>query len=87
MRLGESMAACQIAFAPIGTPDYLEGIRQVLRIIKDSGLEYDIGDLSTVVKGEHRKVLELIETIYLSMKDCGAFIMDIRLSNRCGCEP
>lgn len=82
----EKIASCQISFAPIGSIDYLGEIQQVLNIIRNSGLEHDIGILSTVVRGEKIKVFKLIKDIYDNMEDACNFTMDVKISNLCGCE-
>ena len=85
MRTMEKAAACEIAFIPIGINDYREKIRQVLKIIEDSGLEYQVGHLSTVVRGDRSRVLAFISNLYLAMDDICDFSMDVKLSNLCGC--
>ncbi|MGI6711814.1 MAG: YkoF family thiamine/hydroxymethylpyrimidine-binding protein [Bacillota bacterium] len=82
----EKIASCQISFLPIGSIDYFEEIGQVLGIIRDSGLEHDIGILSTVVRGEKSLVFQLIKDIYENMDNHCRFTMDIKISNLCGCE-
>ena len=85
MRFMEKIAACQISFIPIGDRDYLENIRKVLKILEESGLEIKIGALSTEVRGEKNKVLNLIATLYQHMDDICKFTMDVKISNLCGC--
>lgn len=86
MRAVEKIATCQISFLTIGTGEYSKDIKHVLEQIKGSGLEYDIGAMSTVVTGPGQDILKLIGNIYDSVKDTSSFVMDIRLSNVCGCS-
>lgn len=86
MNIAEKIASCQISFIPIGSSNYLEEIRQVIDIIKSSGLENDTGILSTVVRGEKSKVLQLVTDIYVKMDDVCNFTMDVTISNLCGCN-
>jgi len=86
MNFEEKTASCQISFVPIGSIEYLGEIHQVLDIIQASGLENEIGILSTVVRGENSKVLELIAEIYEKMDKICDFTMDIKISNLCGCR-
>ncbi len=79
------IASCQIAFTPIVSDDYMEDVDKVLKIIDNSGLEYEVGALSTFVRGEKSRVLSLIPQIYDAMDDITNFSMDIKLSNICGC--
>ncbi len=83
----DKIASCQIAFAPIESKKgYQEDIKKVLAIIEGSQLTTDIGMFSTNVLGPKDKIFELIETIYDQMtNDCG-FILDIKISNICGCK-
>ncbi len=80
------MASCQISFIPIGIADYSTRIYEVIDIIVESGLEYNISLLSTVVKGEKSMVLELISNIYERMDSVCDFAMDVKISNLCGCK-
>jgi len=81
----EKIASCQISFAPLGNIDYLIEIRKVLDIITNSGLENNIGILSTSIRGEKSRVLRLIMDIYEAMDDVCNFTMDVKISNLCGC--
>ena len=82
----EKIASCQISFIPIASDDYLAEINKVLNIIMNSGLDYEIGILSTVVKGKKSLVLKLILDLYETMDNLRDFTMDIKLSNLCGCD-
>jgi len=86
MRPMEKVASCQIAFTPIVSEEYLRDIDAVLNIIKNSSLEYNIGVLSTTIRGPKDKILKLILTIYNEMDMKCRFTMDIKISNICGCE-
>ncbi len=80
------MASCQISFAPVGITDYSEKIKQVLSIIESSGVEYDIGVMSTVISGEKEMIFALIKELYDRMDETCGFIMDVKISNVCGCD-
>lgn len=81
----EKIASCQIAFTPIVSDNYMGDIKKVLEIINDSGLENEVGVLSTFVRGEKNKVLKLVSEIYGTMDNITKFTMDIKISNICGC--
>lgn len=82
--LGE-IASCQLSFVPIQSENYLNDIELVLEQIKASNLEYDIGEMSTIIKGSKTQLMELISCIYDQMSVKCSFVMDIKLSNICGC--
>lgn len=82
----EKIASTQISFTPIISDDYINDIEKVLDIIKLSNLEYNIGILSTSIRGNKDKVLKLINELYNTMDDICSFTMDIKISNICGCK-
>ena len=81
----EKIASCQIAFTPIASNDYIDDVNKVLKIIDSSGLENEVGVLSTFVRGKKSKILNLITEIYDAMDEVTNFSMDIKISNICGC--
>ncbi|QQY80183.1 thiamine-binding protein [Keratinibaculum paraultunense] len=81
----EKIASCEIAFVPIGTEDYIPHIDKVLEIIKSYNLEYQVGIMSTTIRGDKDKIHKLILDIYNTMDGECKFTMDIKLSNLCGC--
>ncbi|HBV68766.1 MAG TPA: hypothetical protein DEF04_11750 [Clostridiales bacterium] len=81
----EKIASCQLAFTPIVSDDYIADVNRVLEIIINSGLENEVGVLTTFVRGEKSKVLKLIADIYEEMDGITNFSMDIKISNICGC--
>jgi len=82
----EEILSCQIAFLPIGTPEYLETIKRVLEIIKESPIHCEFGTMSTTVKGEERRIWELLSRICNEMGPQCKFVMDLKVSNVCGCN-
>ena len=76
----------QIAYFPIDSQNYLNDIKEVLNLIKSSGLEYNIGDMSTIIKGGPEKMMDLINNIHsrISSKGCN-YTISIMISNICGC--
>lgn len=81
------IASCQLSFIPMQAENYLLEIDKVLHLIASSSMEHSIGDMSTVIKGDKAEILELISNIYDLMANQCSFILDIRLSNVCGCRP
>ncbi len=78
--------SCQIAYFPIDSQNYSDDIKEVLNLIKISGLEYNIGDMSTIIKGEPERVMDLINNIHSRMSSEGRnYTMSIMISNICGC--
>lgn len=82
----EKIASCEISFLPVMSRDYLGDIDKVLEEIKASNLEYNIGILSTTIRGNKEKIFQLIKGIYDKMDNITTFTMDIKISNICGCQ-
>lgn len=81
------IVSCQIAYAPINTTDYMEEINEMLNLIKESDLSYNIGILSTTIQGSIEEILDLIAKINeLATYEDRSYVMNIALSNICGCE-
>ena len=57
----EHWLSCQLTFCPLGSETFLDEIEEALEIIRQSGLEYEIGSMSTIVKGPGSEVLALLE--------------------------
>lgn len=81
----ERLISCQISYFPIDSEDYVEEVDRVLQVIKDAKLDYQVGDLATVVKGQADKVFKLLAAIDQEMTN-HHYTMSILLSNICGCE-
>jgi len=81
----EKIASCQLSFTPIVSDDYIADVNRVLEIISNSGLENEVGVLSTFIRGEKGRVLKLIADVYEEMDGITNFSMDIKISNICGC--
>ncbi|OGO78608.1 MAG: hypothetical protein A2Y23_10000 [Clostridiales bacterium GWB2_37_7] len=81
----EEITSCQLSFIPIQSENYLADIDMVLRRITASGLEYSIGEMSTIIKGGKANILKLISDLYDLMTPKCSFVIDIRISNTCAC--
>lgn len=80
-----NVISAQLSFYPLNEIDCLVSIDKVLKIIDQSGLDYNAGDMSTVIKGERENVFNLIKDITYTMDDEGCkFSMNVIISNFCG---
>jgi uncharacterized protein YqgV (UPF0045/DUF77 family) len=77
--------SCQLNFITIGDAEYNKNIEFVLELIKKSGLHCNIGEMSTIIKGDSDKVFFLLNKICSEMQN-KKFIMNISISNICGCR-
>ncbi len=84
MRNVGKIISCQIVFSPIVSDDYKKDVHQVIDIIKQSGVDFEVGLLSTEIKGDKETIFQLIETIFKTMDTQSGFTMDVKYSNLCG---
>lgn len=82
-----SLASCEITYFPIGSPNYLEEISSVIKIIEGYEVEVDVGILSTTIRGNSEVIFQLIKEIYDVMTKEGCnFTINTMISNICGCK-
>lgn len=79
------VTACELSFIPMGNSGGSVPVHKVLGLIQDSGLAYESGAMSTLVRGPRHKVFELLEDIYVVMDTEYKFVMTTKISNACGC--
>ncbi len=79
--------SCQISFYPLNTKKVNEEVKKDIKIISESGLDYESNALSTIVYGKGKRVYSLLEEITSKMnEDNSEFSMSINISNSCGCD-
>lgn len=80
------VAACEISFIPMEGGGGSAPVHRVIELVRESGLEFTVGAMSTLVRGDRDKVFELLEDIYVVMDgECG-FVIVAKISNVCGCR-
>jgi uncharacterized protein YqgV (UPF0045/DUF77 family) len=79
----EQLISCQLNFVPLGDHNYHTTIENVLEIIRAEQLDYDVGEISTVIRGTPTRVFSLLKTIASASKD-SQYVMNILISNTCG---
>ncbi|NLY70798.1 MAG: hypothetical protein GX076_03840 [Clostridiales bacterium] len=80
------IAACEISFLPIQSSNANADVNKVIELIEQSGLEYSVGAMSTLVRGQKDIVFNLLEEIYAKMDEECKFVITAKISNICGCE-
>ena len=75
----EKLISCQLGYYPLGKVEYNLDIDKVIKIIKNSNLSYEVGDFSTVIKGESTEVFGILNEI--TKYSNGDFIININISN------
>ncbi|WZL74479.1 YkoF family thiamine/hydroxymethylpyrimidine-binding protein [Clostridiaceae bacterium 35-E11] len=81
------IASCEITYFPIQSENYLEDIHKVLELIQSYPVNYEIGVLSTTIRGDKDTLFKLIKDIYDKMEADGCyFTISVMMSNICGCQ-
>jgi uncharacterized protein YqgV (UPF0045/DUF77 family) len=76
---------CQVSYLALGTADFEEQTEKIISVIRDSDLDHRVGSLATEVRGSQADLLALIQEIVAVAGSESRFVLDIRLSNTCGC--
>ncbi len=60
-------------------------VARAVRIIRDSGLSYKLGPMSTAVEGEWEEVMTVVERCFKDLrKDCSRIYMTLQMDYRDG---
>ncbi|RQD70487.1 MAG: hypothetical protein D5S00_04020 [Tindallia sp. MSAO_Bac2] len=79
--------SCQIQYVPLKTLETDNDVQQVLEIISNSGLEYQVGSMTTQIRGKAEEVFGLLQLIEKKMTENNRrFTMNTIISNDCGCH-
>ncbi len=58
-------------------------VARAVRIIRDSGLPYKLGPMSTAVEGEWEEVMAVVERCFRELRtDCGRIYMTLQMDYR-----
>ena len=63
-----------------------EWVDEAIEIIRRSGIQYEVGPFSTVVEGEYKSVMKVIDEVneYLFQRGCREWISSIQIQIRSG---
>jgi len=79
------MMTCQVSYLALATDEFETETEKILDVIRDSGLEHHIGTLATEIRGHKAELLALIEKLVNVAEGESRYVLDVRLSNTCGC--
>lgn len=83
MRKDEKTVSCEVSYLPLSGKT-TEQIEDILSVITNSGVDYEIGYYRTILRGSMDKVMSLITELYNKADSFGDFVIDVRFSNTCG---
>lgn len=82
----EQIMTCQISFYPLGSDKLDHNVDRIIELIEQSHLEYQIGEMSTFLRGKSQKIFNLLKEIHDKANQLGiTYAMNVTLSNECGC--
>ncbi len=68
------MAVAEISVVPVGTPSpsISNYVAQAVKIVKESGLKYELSSMSTNVEGDVAAILEVVRKVHEACFEQGA---------------
>jgi len=78
-----------IQVIPLGTDkDPYEWVDEVISIIQQSGIQYEIGPFATVLEGKYNEVMKLTHAIndHLFNRNCSEWITNLQIQIRSGSD-
>ena len=61
-----------------------EWVDEAINVIKQSGIQYEVGPFATVIEGKYDDVMKVVHAIneYLYQKDCSEWINNVQIQIR-----
>jgi len=81
-----SKISCQVALYPLDIMDSSRIIEEILTNMDWTGLEVEIGSMNTKLVGDEVEIWCSLSKLSELASQSGRFVMNITLSNYCGCE-
>ncbi len=80
--------SCQLSLYPLCREDCTGPIKEAVDLIEsNTQVSSNVNEMSTIIQGERKEVLRLIESIQQRMEEKGVqYTMVLTLSNICGCD-
>lgn len=75
--------SCEVSYLPLNGKT-TEHIDEILNLITNSGIDYEIGYYRTILRGNMTAIMALIKNLYIKADTFGDFVLDVRFSNTCG---
>jgi len=71
----------EVSLYPLGEPHLSHPIQAFVKVLKDSGCEAEIGQMSTLVKGESKRVFDALRLGYEKACEQGGALLVVKASN------
>jgi uncharacterized protein (TIGR00106 family) len=80
------MAVAEVTVVPLGTgtPSLSAYVAEVLKIVEDSGLTYQLTPMGTVIQGDPREIMEVVLKMHNSLfsKDIHRVVTTLKIDER-----
>lgn len=73
----------QVSLYPLRRESIGPPIREAVRHFREQGLEVRVGEMSTLIWGEERKIFEALQEVFRRTADQGDVVMNVTFSNAC----
>ena len=73
----------EVSLYPLGEPHLSHPIQAFVKIFEDCGCEAEVGQMSTIVKGESKEVFEALRMGYEEACEQGGCLLIVKASNVC----
>lgn len=76
----------EFSVVPLGKGESVSHfVAQCLRIVSESGLDYRLNPMGTVVEGDYDHVMDVVKRCHLAvMADCSRVITTVKIDDRAG---
>ena len=73
----------EVSLYPLGEPHLSHPIQAFVDVLEDHGCEVEVGEMSTLVKGESADFFEAMRVGYDRACECGGCVLMMKASNVC----
>ena len=73
----------QVSLYPLGQADLSPAIDEALRILREHGLDVEVGTMSSLVAGDEKAVFTALQSAFSQIAEQGPVVMVATFSNAC----
>jgi len=78
--------SCQVALYPLDVANSTRVIEDALARMDWGGLQVVIGSMSTTLSGQEEEIWRCLRELSATANMSGRFVLNVTVSNYCGCE-
>lgn len=75
--------ACQFSLYPLGKEDLGDVIYRSLEELKEKGIKYDLGGMSTLISGDSDTIFSSLKAVFERAANEGGVVLTTTISNAC----